>query len=175
MVYPLLAEELTIAPPLTSLAESTDRAVAAMVAVGLLQQTLDTVQRPPARDPDARRLNLLAGLVQNSLERYFLVMAVLLSQAGAPIDRGTLIDRCQAVAERMSVLYGVDAPEFFDRTLFEGFVDQLRRRNLVRTDGDGGLVLDPAAMDMDGDARLLLSERIRYGVLNLIGPGNPDS
>lgn len=38
---------------------------------------------------------------------------------------------CQQAAQRLSLLYAPAAPEFFDRTLFRGFIQKLRELRLV--------------------------------------------
>ena len=43
------------------------------------------------------------------------------------------------MAQRMSVLYGLNSPEFFDKSLFRNFIDLLRRRNVMQTAEDGTL------------------------------------
>ena len=36
------------------------------------------------------------------------------------------------MAQRMTMLYGFNSPEFFDRTMFENFIDLLRARGVIR-------------------------------------------
>jgi hypothetical protein len=45
------------------------------------------------------------------------------------------------MAQRMTMLYGFNSPEFFDPSLFENFIDLLRARGVVRTDNDSGRLL----------------------------------
>ena len=35
------------------------------------------------------------------------------------------------MAQRMSLLYELNSPEFFDKTLFKNFIDLLRARNVL--------------------------------------------
>ena len=46
------------------------------------------------------------------------------------------------MAQRMTMLYGFNSPEFFDRTMFENFIDLLRARGVVRIDEGGKLRFD---------------------------------
>jgi glycerol-3-phosphate O-acyltransferase len=71
------------------------------------------------------------------------------------------------MAQRMVTLYGFYSPEFFDRTLFEGFIDLLRARGVIRLDGDGKLTYDDALLAVADDARIVLSEQIRNSILQV--------
>ena len=46
------------------------------------------------------------------------------------------------MAQRMTLLYGLNSPEFFDRALFGNFIDLLRARGVIRADGNGKLEFD---------------------------------
>jgi len=47
------------------------------------------------------------------------------------IAQSVLEERCQLTAQRLGVLYGLNSPEFFDRTMFENFIDLLRARQVI--------------------------------------------
>ena len=63
------------------------------------------------------------------------------------------------MAQRMTILYGFNSPEFFDRSLFENFIDMLRGRDVVRIDADGRLEFDEVLVRVAADAQLVLSSR----------------
>jgi glycerol-3-phosphate O-acyltransferase len=71
------------------------------------------------------------------------------------------------MAQRMSMLYGLAAPEFFDKTMFRDFIDLLRQRGVVRLDGAGKLTHDDALVAVAEDARVVLSEQIRNSILQV--------
>ena len=71
------------------------------------------------------------------------------------------------MAQRMALLYGFNSPEFFDRPLFENFIDLLRARNVVRVDGEGRLAFDEVLVRVAADAELVLSEQIRHSILQV--------
>src|SRR5690606_29616037 len=113
--------------------------------VGLLVQDADDPQgwcAPPASSAEAMQLSVLAQPMLQTLERYYVAIALLLNAGSARISQAELARKCQEVAQRMVTLYGFYSPEFFDRTLFDGFVALLRRRGVIRGDGEGRLVFD---------------------------------
>ena len=75
--------------------------------------------------------------------------------------------RCEQTAKQMVTLYGFYAPEFFDRTLFEGFATLLRRRGVIKADSEGRLVFDDVLPRIAADAQLVLSEALRHSILQV--------
>ena len=84
----------------------------------------------------AVQLSLLAQATIQTIERYYLAVALLLKAGSGEITQSALEQRCQLMAQRMTMLYGFNSPEFFDRTLFENFIDLLRARGVIRVSGE---------------------------------------
>ena len=59
----------------------------------------------------------------------------------------------------MTMLYGFNSPEFFDRTLFENFIDLLRARGVIRMSSGGKLEFDEVLMRVAADAQLCSANR----------------
>ena len=78
------------------------------------------------------QLSLLAQATIQTIERYYLAIALLLKAGSGEITQSALEERCQLTAQRMAMLYGLNSPEFFDRTMFENFIDLLRARGVIR-------------------------------------------
>jgi glycerol-3-phosphate O-acyltransferase len=71
------------------------------------------------------------------------------------------------MAQRMSVLYGLNSPEFFDKSLFRNFIDLLLRRNVIQTGADDTLKFGEPLLAVGADAQLVLSEQIRHSILQV--------
>jgi glycerol-3-phosphate O-acyltransferase len=71
------------------------------------------------------------------------------------------------MAQRMSVLYGLNSPEFFDKNLFRNFIDLLRRRNVIQASAEGALAFGEPLLAVAADARRVLSEQIRHSILQV--------
>jgi glycerol-3-phosphate O-acyltransferase len=65
------------------------------------------------------------------------------------------------------VLYGLNAPEFFDKSLFRNFIDLLRSRQVVETSEDGNLTFGARLLGVAADAQSVLSEQIRHSILQV--------
>ena len=58
------------------------------------------------------------------------------------LSASELENLCTLTAQRLSLLHELNAPEFFDKSLFRGFIQKLRERRVVRTDDAGKLDFD---------------------------------
>ena len=97
----------------------------------------------------------------------YLAIALLIRAGSGEITQKTLEERCQLMAQRMTLLYGLNSPEFFDRPLFESFIDLLRTRGLLTVDEQGRLSFDEVLMRVAADAQVVLSEQIRHSILQV--------
>jgi len=71
------------------------------------------------------------------------------------------------MAQRMSLLYGLNSPEFFDRSLFRNFIELLCRREVITASEDGALAFAEPLLGVAADAQLVLSEQIRHDILRV--------
>jgi glycerol-3-phosphate O-acyltransferase len=168
-VYPYMRAELNLRWREDELPGVVDGVLAALAQQGLLERDADGAvwRRPTTGSAEAVRLSMLAQATIQTIERYYLAIALLLRSGRSTLSADTLEQRCVAMAQRMSMLYGLAAPEFFDRTMFREFIDLLRSRGVIRQDGDGRLTYDDALLAVAQDARIVLSEQIRNSILQV--------
>jgi glycerol-3-phosphate O-acyltransferase len=168
-VYPYVRAELCLRWREEELPGVVDGVLAALGHMGLLQRDADgTVwRRSTTGSAEAVRLSVLAQATIQTVERYYLAIALLLRAGNSTLTPEALEQRCVAMAQRMSMLYGLAAPEFFDRAMFRDFIDLLRQRGVIRLDGDGRLTYDDALLAVAEDARVVLSEQIRNSILQV--------
>ncbi len=170
LIFPYLANELSTQAEIQKVQSCLD----AMSELGLLERssaptaagsksrTICLYSAPPPAHPEHLQLTLLSNLVSQTLERMFIVIQQL---AQGDMDRDTLRTRSQGVAQRISRLYGINAPEFSDLRLFEQFIDALIRHGMVQVAEDGGLTYDPAVERVLRAAEFVIDPQIRHGVL----------
>jgi glycerol-3-phosphate O-acyltransferase len=168
-VYPYIAAELFLQWEEARIAEVTAALLEVFVDLSLLETNADRSEwrRPAPTSLESIRLSLLAESTIQTIERYYLVIALLLQAGSNAIDAESLEKRCQLMAQRMSVLYGLDSPEFFDRSLFRNFIELLRRRNVVQTSAEGKIEFGELVMGVVADAQVVLSEQIRASILQV--------
>ncbi len=168
-VYPYIRDELRLRWREDELPGVVGGVLAALAGHGLLERGADgaTWRRPVTGSAEAVRLSVIAQATIQTLERYYLAIALLLRAGRGALTPEALEQRCVAMGQRMSMLYGLAAPEFFDRSMFRAFIEQLRRRDVIRVDGDGRLDYDDALLAVAEDARVVLSEQIRNSILQV--------
>jgi glycerol-3-phosphate O-acyltransferase len=169
-IYPYIAAELFLRWDESELEAVVDRCLGALRDVGLLQEgnANSEWRAVPAASPEAMQLSLLAQPMLQAIERYYLAIALLLRAGSGVLTQAQLEQHCQDMARRMVTLYGFYSPEFFDRALFEGFLGLLRRRGVIRADGEGKLVFDEVLEQIASDAQLVLSEQLRHSILQVV-------
>jgi len=124
-------------------------------------------QRPWPTSFEAIELALLAEATIQTIERYYLVIALLLQAGSGNITQEALEQRCYLMAQRMSVLYGLNSPEFFDKSLFRNFIDLLCRRQVIMAAEDGTIRFGEPLLGVATDAQLVLSEQLRHDILQV--------
>ena len=168
-VYPYIAAELFLRWDEASVGAVADALLETLAGLNLLQADADgsAWRRPPSTSLEAIGLSLLAQATIQTLERYYLAVALLLQAGSGAITQEALEQRCHLMAQRMSVLYGLNSPEFFDKSLFRNFFDLLRRRNVIQVSDDSRLSFGEPLLAVAADAQLVLSEQIRHSILQV--------
>jgi glycerol-3-phosphate O-acyltransferase len=168
-IYPYVASELFLRWREEELARVIDGLLAALAAQGVLHPNEDRSawRRPPPDSPAAMQLSMLAQSTIQTIERYYLAISLLLKAGSGSITQKALEQQCQLAAQRMNMLYGFNSPEFFDRALFENFIDLLRERGVLKAGEGGNLEFDEVLVRVAADAQLVLSEQIRHSILQV--------
>ena len=79
-----------------------------------------------------RILQLWSAGMREILQRYYITVSILRRDPG--IARGLLEKESQLVAQRLSVLHGINAPEFFDKAVFSAFIAHLKEEGYFDDD-----------------------------------------
>jgi glycerol-3-phosphate O-acyltransferase len=168
-VYPYISAELFLRWEEAEVSAVADSLLDSFVRLNLLQVDADRSewQRPPPTSLQAIRLSVLAEATIQTLERYYLAIALLLQAGSGTMTQEALEERCHLMAQRMSVLYGLNSPEFFDKSLFRNFIELLRRRNVIQMSEDKNLLFGEPLLGVAADAQLVLSEQIRHSILQV--------
>ena len=168
-IYPYIAAELFLRWDESELPEVVSGVLAGLEQHGLIERDAERTEwhRPPPSSDKAVQLSLLAQATIQTIERYYLAIAQLVKAGSGQITQAALEERCQLTAQRMALLYGLNSPEFFDRTLFGNFIDLLRQRNVIRNSSAGKLEFDQVLMRVAADAQFVLSEQLRHSILQV--------
>jgi glycerol-3-phosphate O-acyltransferase len=168
-IYPYVRDELFLRWSESELNDVVTEVVDDLVNHGLLEVSEDGTgwSRPPTGSSEAVQLSVLAQITVQIIERYYLVIAVLLKAGSGRVNQDALELQCQLMAQRMSLLHELNSPEFFDRTLFKNFIELLRARKVIDVNAEGRLIFNEILPAVADDARLVLHEQIRNSILQV--------
>ncbi|NZA25520.1 glycerol-3-phosphate 1-O-acyltransferase PlsB [Luteimonas sp. SJ-92] len=167
-VYPFLQGELFLPWDAQEFAERIDRTIDVFVREGLLERVGEDdggiFQRNVGQSDEVFRLRALGHPLQQAFERYYIAISVLAKNGPGTLGAGELESLCQLAAQRLSLLYAPAAPEFFDRSLFRGFIQKLRQLELVKLDGNSKLTFDQRLDAWARDAKVILGRELRHTI-----------
>src|SRR5690606_18154446 len=123
--------------------ERLDRTIDVFVREGLLDMLDESgvsdedggiLARNTGQSDEVFRLRAIGHALQQAFERYYIAISVLAKNGPGTRGAGGRESLCHLAAQRLSRLYAPAAPEFFDKALFRGFIQQLKELGLVCPD-----------------------------------------
>lgn len=169
LVYPFISAELFLPWSEREFEQQIESTLQFFIDRGLLSTDggRRIISRGPGQSDASFRLRRVAHSLLQAFERYYIALAALVKHGRGTLTSGELENLCYLTAQRLSLLHELNSPEFFDKSLFRGFIQQLRERRVVWTDADGKLDFDKDLEDVSRDAKVILSREIRHGILQV--------
>ena len=168
-IYPFIQSELFLPWDGDGFVAELEKSIAEFLALGLLEEEDDGkhLRRRVGQTDEAYRLRVLAMSLSQAFERYYIALALLVKCGPRALTSAQLETQCQHTAQRLSLLHTQAAPEFFDRSLFRGFINTLKTHRIVWLDEQARLDFGAELDTMASDARLILSRDLRHSILKL--------
>ena len=168
-VYPFLKTELFLPWDEESFPEIMQSSMRQLESHGLLRLVGDgqAIERAAGGSAQAWQLTLLARGLLQTLERYYITIAVLVKNGSGRLSRAQLERLCILTAQHISHIHEFEAPEFYDRSLFRQFIGQLRRLGILVKNDDGKLEFSEQLQNIGDDARFILDKEIRHGIIRV--------
>ena len=166
-VYPFMKSELFLPWNDAEFAERLNRTIDLFVHEGFLTISGDdseTLYRAPGQTDEVFHLRAIAHSMQQAFERYFIAITTLVKNGSGALSASELESLCHLTAQRLSLLYAPAAPEFFDKSLFRGFIANMREQKLIWLNEAGKLEFDQRLNDWEQDARLVLNRELRHTI-----------
>ena len=164
-LYPYLRAELFIRWEPEELEAVINRWLAAFVEQGLLKLDGETYVRPAPSSRQFVLLTLLARVIMQTLQRFYMAISLLLNSGQNTLDAEELETLCTIMAQRLSILHGLNAPEFFDKSLFRHFIKSLQDQDVLRQDDAGKLGYHDKLGELaEGVAKRVLPAEIRLSI-----------
>ena len=167
-VFPFLSAELHLPWSVQQLDDFVPQIIDFLVDKQVLIRAENRLTRPDRNDAHFLTLSRLAHIAQPVLERYYMTFVVLWESGATPLSEKELEQRCHLVAQKISMLYGINSPDFFDRQLFGHFIETLFELEYIEKDEHGRLVFNQSFDKINVDIRILLSIEVRSTILQLL-------
>jgi len=166
-IYPYIKSELFLRWETKDIVPVIDSWIETLCNNSLLIRGRDALHRPISGSREAVFLHALARIIIPTLERYYVAIAILRRSGSGSITAAELESRSTQMAERMSILHGLNAPEFFDKTLFRNFIQNLREERIIEVNEAGHITYDENMDRIGDDARLVLNAELRQSILQV--------
>lgn len=121
----------------------------------------------PASNPKQNKLKSLAEHLLQTLTRYYLTLKLLELTGSAMITCEELEQRCTLLAQRITLLYGMNAPEFFDKHLFRTLINQLLQDKKLTLDGQKKLCFAQPLKQFRAEIEPLLSGELQQSIVHV--------
>ncbi len=169
LIYPFMRKELCLKWNDEEINNVTTAAIESLLDQGLLMRgkRKKVYERPPAGSAKAYQLLMLGQSMVPMLQRFYLVVAILTRHGSGKLSRVSLEQMCEMSGERLSLIYGLHSPDFFNKTLFQDFIRKLRDQEVLWRNEDGLLEFDEDIVGIGADARLVLGEEIHHSIMSL--------
>lgn len=166
-VYPFMRSELYLPWSDTEFTERLNKTIDLFVREGYLFVSKDDSEylyRAPGQTDEVFHLRAVAHSMQQAFERYFIAITTLVKNGSGVLSASELESLCHLTAQRLSLLYAPAAPEFFDKSLFRGFIYNLREQKLIWLGENGKLEFDQHLNTWEQDARIVLNRELRHTI-----------
>ncbi|RKZ99573.1 MAG: hypothetical protein DRQ47_10805, partial [Gammaproteobacteria bacterium] len=143
ILYPYLKNELFLHWDERQFELALSECIIFMLDEKLLSEKAGKLWRPQQRSSEMRSFLLLSESLQNMLKRFAIVLTLLVrhTKESKSFTRRDLETSSQKLAERIAILYDINAPEAFDKTVFASLIAILREQGAITNSDDGFLVM----------------------------------
>lgn len=130
-LYPFLKAELFTKWNSKTLAPAIEEHIDTLINLGLINNENHQLISPKPNTETHNQLVILAGSVKQSLERYYMILAIITQRGSGNISVKQVEDLGYLLGQRLSVLYEYNSPDVFDKSLFQSFLKVLTQKNYI--------------------------------------------
>jgi glycerol-3-phosphate O-acyltransferase len=154
---PFLRAELMLHHSAAEAGMASKRIVELFIEIGLARSSANAAIRAADRySPEHAGLELLARSLRHLLRRNYLTLALLTQVGSGRLQRVRLEELMQTLTQRLSLLFEFAPPDFYERSTFASYIDNLIDTGIVGEDAEGWLHLDERAGDWKRSVERLL-------------------
>lgn len=160
-LQPFLKAELFLRWPKEEISERCHHAIKIMSDLNLLTVESTEISAPCPTTDYYASLTDIAEIIEPTLERFFIVNALLSEEKQLSIEQ--LEYSAAGVAQHLSRLYGIHSPEFFEKSLFTRFILTLEQEGYIKSQNDY-LIANSQFENIKLTSEEFLNNHVRYNV-----------
>ncbi|WP_330926578.1 glycerol-3-phosphate 1-O-acyltransferase PlsB [Candidatus Sororendozoicomonas aggregata] len=165
ILYPYLSSELFIEWRPRAFLKVVSQSLNAMVDSGLIvRDGTARYVKPDTASTASIQLSVFSRAIIQTLERFYMTISILISHGNGTIEQGALENRARDLAQRLSIIHGLNAPEFFDKSLFKGFIEALRKEKMIEIAQNNAITFDHQVIQAAEEAFKVLGSEIRHSI-----------
>lgn len=168
-LYPLLQQELYIY--VSSLRTYCQALLQQLTEQGLLLYIDDQYQAPEQQSQGYFQIHLLAKIAEDTLQRYAIVLNLLLNTKVR--DRAELEQFSHQQAQRLLNLHGIAAPEYYDKNLFSMLTQALKEAGYCHCDNHNRLQAADTLPLLANTVNSLLRSEILQSLQSIVAAQEP--
>ena len=158
-LYPFLKAELFLKWQEDGLKKQVNEYIDALIQIHLISiDQQDYLHSPAPNSEEHNQLVVLAAPVMQSLERYYMTLALITQRGSGNISTSQVEILSHLLGQRLSVLYEFNSPEFFDKALFQSFIKVLTQQGYIDKNEEGAIVFDDNFRHVAQYANLVLDD-----------------
>ncbi|HMY81865.1 MAG TPA: glycerol-3-phosphate 1-O-acyltransferase PlsB, partial [Agitococcus sp.] len=173
-LYPYLKSELFLSWDVSEIEALVNQHIDILISSGILTIVDHVIFSPHPNTEEYAQLVILGEAVKETLERYFMTISLLTERQSGSINQKQLENLCSLLAQRLSVLYEFNSPEFFDKGIFRNFIDTLKKVGLLQQDEQGLLHFDSRLYEIATQANLVLREETQHTIQQITNVSDED-
>jgi glycerol-3-phosphate O-acyltransferase len=170
IAYPFLSSEFFLPWASSEVDDVIDRILGCLSSADLIthHETVESFSRPAISTEQHAQLTTLAQVISPVLELYYMIFALLAEHGSDTLSRERLEELCYLMAQRLSLMYEINSPDFFDKKLIANFIDSLIKLGYVSINDSNNLELSDYALNEGRFARRLLDKNMQYNILQML-------
>lgn len=169
LIYPYVKNELFLADSIDAAEAKVSDLLTYLRDQSLIHQRDGRWYASPKGTARRLQLELLAAIMLPTLERYLITLAVLIRLGSAQATTTELENQSQQMAQRLSLLTGLNAPEFFDKALFKNFIQTLKSRGIIGVNADRCIEFDHRIHEVVMDSDSVVPAEVLYNIMQVTG------
>ena len=170
IAYPFLKSEFFLPWPTMDIENTINEVLSDLVDQNLLTSNINatTYDKPQIGTDQHAQLHTLSQVISPVLELYYMIFALLAEHGSGNLTRIRLEELCHLMAQRLSLMYEINSPDFFDKKLIANFINSLINFGYVKINHLEMLELNPKALEEGRYARRLLDKNMQYNILQML-------